>query len=288
MDKVLITGANGFFASRCSEFLKNKYEVFAFDKKSLDITDKYRVFDLVKAIKPKYIVHTAAIADTGICERNPDLAYKINVESLENIAKICEDVRGKMIFISSDQIYNSNEEEGPYSEEDIAIPNTVYSKTKLKGEEIVGNYDIDAVSLRFTWLFGLYERNKKISTNMISNMIKAICCGEKLKLSVNEFRGMTYVYDIVDRFNDILNLPSGIYNTGCENNFSTYDIGKCILKEMGIIHKLDDVIEKDTEKFKDKPRDLRINNSKLKNYNIDFTTTEESIKRCIDEFRYKF
>jgi dTDP-4-dehydrorhamnose reductase len=286
MDRILVTGSNGFFASRFIDYYKNRYEVISFSHNNLDITNECKTIQTIKEIKPRYIVHAAAISDTGACERNPKASYKVNVEGTANVAKGCAETRAKLIYLSSDQLYNGNAEEGPYTEVEPR-PNTVYGRHKLEAEKAAANIVSDVVSLRLTWMFSLPERNKKISSNIIWNVVKAALKNEPVKLPVNEYRGLTYVYDLIENFEKLLALPSDSYNTGSENNLTTYDAAKLVLENMGSSHKIDDILIRDIDRFKDNTHDLRISNKKLRDYDIYFSTTEQAVSRCISDFNFK-
>ena len=125
------------------------------------------------------------------------------------------------------------------------------------------------------------------SANIIWNVLKTVVKSEPIKLPIHEYRGMTYVYDLLDNFPKIINLPSGIYNTGSENDLNTYEVGEEILKEMGLEHRISELLIKDVERYETKSRDLRISNSKFKENQISFLTTEEAIRRCIKDFSLK-
>lgn len=286
MEKILVTGSEGFLASRIINKYEKKYEIIPMNKKMLNITNEKETIEIIKGIKPKYVIHTAAIADTGICEKNPELSYEVNVKGAMNIAKACVLTSSRLINCSSEQIYNGNEESGPYGEENEVRPNSVYAVHKLTAEQEVDNILENAVHLRLTWMFGLPERGCKVNTNIITNIIKSIMNGDVYKAPSREYRGMTYVHEVVDNMERIINLPRGVYNTGSENDYSTYDIAKLVVQNMELNRKVEDVLEEDSERFKDKYRDLRIDNSKLRKNEVYFSTTEEAIKRCLSEFKF--
>lgn len=288
MKKVLVTGGAGFFASRYTEFYKNKYDIITLKRQDLDITNEAKTIDTICSIRPDYVLHTAAIADTGKCESNPELSYNINVKGTENVAKGCSRTGTKLIYLSSEQIYNGNVEAGPYSEDTIPKPDTVYGKHKLESEFKVKKLLEEAWILRLTWLFGLPERTGKVNSNAVWNVISAALKGEKIKVPCHEYRGMTYVYDLINNIENILNIPFGTYNTGSENNFNSYEIATLVLKEMGLEHRIDDLLIKDEERFKGHPRDLRITNKKLRDNGINFSTTEEGIINCLREYNFSF
>ena len=284
MKKVLVTGSNGFLASRFSEYYKDKYDILPLSHKELDITNENQVYDLFKNNKIDIVFHCAAISDTGRCQREPKLAQEINVGGTINIAKGCELNNSTLIFASSDQLYAGNEEQGPYKEDIILRPNNIYGDTKLEAEKEIKNRLEKYYNLRLTWMFSYAERNKRVNTNIITNILNAALKGEKISLATNEYRGISYVYEVIENIEKLINIPFGDYNFGCENDICTYDIGCSVLENLGLQDRIEDIIIKDTERFKDKKRDLRINNTKLRDNGIYFDSTQEAIARCIKEF----
>ncbi len=287
MKKILLTGGNGFFASRFTKFYENKYRILALSHKDLDITDEDKTYKAIKEFSPDYVIHTAGIANTNFCEENPGFTYDINVNGTFNVGKACKDLNCKMIFLSSEQVYNGNMEEGPYTEDMNPVPNTQYGKQKLAAENKIKNILDELWILRFTWLFGLPEKNCKVNANIVSNMINSILNGKDIKEPVNEYRGMTYIYELIENFEKIFDIPYGIYNIGSENNLNRYECACLVLKGLGLENRLDCLIKKDLEKYKNKPRDLRISNQKLKDQSIKFSLTKDAILKCLSEFNYK-
>ena len=281
MRKLLVTGSEGFLASRICSNYKTEFEILPLSRKELDITKENKVIEIVKSFKPDFVFHTAAIADTMVCENDPDFSYSVNVQGTINVAKACSIGKAKLIYCSSEQVYNGNEESGPYSESKQAVPNTVYGKHKMQAEKEIDKILEEAWKLRLTWLFGFPERNKKLNGNIFWNVVSAAIKNKPLTIAENEFRGMTYVYNVINNFSKILEVPYGLYNTGSENDLGTYYIAELILKEMGLENRIQEILIKDSERFKESPRDLRISNGKFKNLGIDFDSTEEGIKRCI-------
>ena len=108
MKKILVTGCDGFLASRFIEYYNNKYEIVKVNRKELDITDEYKVYKLFKDNKFDLVFHSAAISDTGKCQNNPELANEINLNGSINIAKGCALNNSTLIFASSDQVYAGN------------------------------------------------------------------------------------------------------------------------------------------------------------------------------------
>lgn len=287
MKKILLTGGNGFFCTRFAERYKNTYEIFSASSSMLDITDRAKVTETIKNFRPDYVIHAAAKASTEFCDKNPELSYKINVTGAINVAKACKQVHSKMIFLSSEQVFNGNVESGPYTEEDIPCPDTMYGKNKLEAEGLLKEILDSLWIVRFTWLFGVPERNCGMSPNILWDTLSTILQGKKIKVTQNEFRGLTYVHEVIDQFPKIFEIPYGTYHVGSQNNLSRYDICSLIFKEAGLENRIEDLLGVDFEKYKDHPRDVRLCTDKIKSYGLEFSESKDGIVKCLKEFKIK-
>ncbi|PKM57950.1 MAG: NAD(P)-dependent oxidoreductase [Firmicutes bacterium HGW-Firmicutes-3] len=286
MKKILLTGGLGFFCTRFTQKYQHTFQILSTDKDDLDITNESSVTETFKMFKPDYVIHAAAIAVTDFCNDHPELAYKINVQGALNVAKACKVVGAKMVFISTEQVFNGNLEPGPYTEETTPIPDTIYGQNKLEAERLLQNLIDDLWILRFTWLFGLPERDCNINPNILWNTLNLALEGKKTKITAHEYRGLTYVHEIIDQFHKIFTLPYGLYHIGSHNNDNRYDISEYILSSLGLNDRIHDLIEKDEAKFKEHPRDVRLDTDKIRSYGFDFSDTKVAIDKCIQEFHF--
>lgn len=283
MKKILLTGGNGFFCTRFVEFYGDKYEILSTDKDDLDIVDEEKVLNAFKEFKPDYVIHAAAIAVTDFCNNHPEIAHNINVKGAINVAKACKEVDAKLIFISTEQVFNGNIERGPYDEKHNPVPDTVYGQNKIESEGLLSEILDELWILRFTWLFGLPKGGKNVSANIMWDTVESILKGTKISAPVNEYRGMTYVQDMIENLEKIFSIPYGTYHIGSKNDLSRYEVVNLIIKEMGLECELEEILEADIEKYKENPRDVRLNTEKIAKEGIIFGTTEEGIKRCVQE-----
>lgn len=281
--KILITGANGFFGTRFINKYQHKYDVVGTDVPELDITDMAMLQKRFDEERPDIVIHAAAIALTDFCNKNPELAHKVNVQGAVNVATVCKEVGAKLVFISTEQVFNGNTEAGPYTEEDTPLPDTVYGKNKLEAEGILTEMMDELWILRFTWQFGLPERNTNINANVLWNAMQGLIAGEKMQERSNEFRGLTYIHELIDQFDKIFDIPYGLYHTGAKNDASRYDIAKHIFTLLKQEDRLDDILEAVEAPH---TRDVRIDTSKLAQQGISFTESTDAITRCLEEFKY--
>jgi dTDP-4-dehydrorhamnose reductase len=282
--RILITGGDGYFGRRFRERYARSYEIRSTDKADLDITDPEGVQALMLGFKPEIVVHAAALLVTDFCEKNPEVCYRVNVQGALNVAEGCRTLNAKMAFISTEQVFNGNSGPGPYSEEDIPRPNTVYGKNKLEAETRLAKIVPGLWILRFAWTFGFPERNLPLSPNLFWEVVQATLRGRKLKVPVNELRSFTYVYDIIDQFEKVFSLPFGTYHVGSPNTMNRYEVACEILRLIGAEHRIDELIEADTEKYRDKPRDVRLDTTKITGLGLSFSDTREGLRRLVREF----
>lgn len=281
--KILITGAKGFFGTRFIQRYQQEFDILGLDVEQLDITDKPAVDSTFAQFKPDYVIHAAAIAVTDFCNKHPDVAHKVNVGGAINVANACKAQGAKLVFISTEQIFNGNPEAGPYTEQDTPVPDTVYGQNKLEAEHELKSILDEMWVLRFTWLFGLPERHTSINPNVLWNAMQALTNGEVMQERRNEFRGLTYVHELIEQFPKIFTIPYGTYHTGAHNPASRYDIAAHILGELGQEARLGELLEAN-----DAPntRDVRLDTSKLAAQGVTFTESKLAITKCLREFHF--
>lgn len=285
MKKILLTGGLGFFCARFTQKFNNEYEILSTDKDNLDITDKGNVFKVFSEFKPDFVIHAAAIAVTDFCNKNPEIAHKINVDGAANVAEACKEIGAKLVFISSEQVFNGNKEPGPYDEEHTPVPDTVYGQNKLEAEGLLKEIIDELWIVRFTWLFGMTERKMNMASNVLWETITSLLKGEKIYASPNEFRGMTYAVEMVENVEKLFGLPYDTYHLGSVNELSRYEVVKHILTEMGLENRISEILVKDEEKYKNSPRDVRLNTEKARKNGLEFSTTKEGLTKCIKDYK---
>ena len=148
-------------------YYKDDYEFLVTDKDDLDFTDRQAVLDCARAFHPNLIIHAGAIAVTDFCNQHPEVARKVNVDGALHVAEAAREARAQLIFLSSEQVFNGNTNGGPFREEDEAVPNTVYGANKLEAEALLKEILDELWIVRFTWMFGLPERNKNMSNGIL-------------------------------------------------------------------------------------------------------------------------
>nr|WP_321461819.1 sugar nucleotide-binding protein [uncultured Cohaesibacter sp.] len=281
--RILITGANGFFGSRFVQRFADRFDILATDVDTLDINNEDLVASAFASFKPDLVLHAAAVAATAFCNEHPELARKINVGGAVSLAKAAQKAGAGMVFISSEQVFNGNSEEGPYREEDQAKPDTVYGETKLEAEAELRNHLEKLWTLRFTWLFGLPERGTGMSPGVVWNVAQSLMAGKRLQERSNEFRGITYVHDLLDRFEAILECKPDLYHVGSRNDLSRYELAEICLRLMGLGERVEELLEMVEAPAR---RDIRLATDKLASLGVIFPPSHVGMEHCISDFRF--
>lgn len=276
---LLITGASGFVGSRITEALQGQYNLITPSHSELDITSAEKVEDFISLTKPDIILHLAAISNTGYCEEHPDESYLVNVVCVENLARSAQKHHTKLVFFSSDQIYNGSHELGLLSEDVEVSPENHYGRHKLLAEQRGMALCKDFVALRATWMYDIDRPGMKTHNNFIINFRNAINSGTSLRFATREFRGITWIEEVVKNIPYTFDLPAGIYNFGSENLLNTYETAVEYAKILQC--NPEELVIPDTERFPEHIRNISISMEKARNASngkIQFKNTLDSLK----------
>ena len=259
-ERILITGASGFVGCRVTEYLQDKYKLLTPSHAEMDITSEEKTERYISETKPDVILHLAAISNTGYCEEHPDESFLVNVTSVENIARSAARHNAKLVFFSSDQIYNGNHEMGLLTEDIPTAPENHYGRHKKLAEECALSICPDSVALRATWMYDIERPGMKTHGNFVINMQKAADNGTPIRLATREYRGITWIDEVVRNIPYTFDLPGGIYNFGAENLMNTYETGMEYAKLLTDNPK--EIIIADTERFPEHIRNISISMKK--------------------------
>ena len=264
--KILITGASGFVGSRAANALKDAYELITPSHRELDLISAEDVERFIEETLPDAILHTAAISDTGYCEEHPDESYLANVVSVENLARSARKRNIKFVWFSSDQVYTGNLEPGLLPENAPVHPENHYGRHKLLAEQRALEICPDSVALRATWMYDSEKPGMKTHKNFVLNFQEAIKNGTLLRFATREFRGITWIEDVVKNIPFTFELPGGVYNYGAENDLNSFDTAveyaKILIEKYDLDLSPDDLVIADPERFPLHIRNLSISMQK--------------------------
>ena len=238
MIKVFITGLAGMLGSNIAYKLKDDYvlsgvdlltvNMHGVDSYNLDALDYEKMLQCLKKIKPDVIIHTAAAVNVDKCETEPNYAKALNVEMTDNICKAADVIGAKVIYISTDAVFDG-ESQRLYNEEDKVSPINIYGKTKLEGELAVSETLEKYFIVRIAWVFGLNGKN------FIKTMLNVGKNHDTVRVVNDQIGTPTYTYDLARLLVDMNESEKyGYYHATNEGGYiSWYDFTKEIYRQAG-------------------------------------------------------
>lgn len=288
MTTILVTGASGFVGRRFVKRWKNDYHLLLPSHSELDISSEASVSAYFHAHRPDVVLHLAALSNTGYCELHPDESFEVNVLGTQRLAENAAKCAAKFIFFSSDQIYNGNWEEGPLSEDMVVAPENHYGKHKLEAEQRMMQANAEAVALRATWMYDANSPEFPPHANFVTNFARAIAERTPLRFATREYRGITWVEEVVENLPHTFALPGGIYNYGAENHLNTYQTACSYFSMLACGLSQSDIVQADNERFPEHIRNISISGQKILRASagaIRFNDTLKGFKRFLEVHR---
>ncbi|MEE1134089.1 dTDP-4-dehydrorhamnose reductase [uncultured Methanobrevibacter sp.] len=222
--KILITGSNGMLGHDLTEVLKDNHELILTTSKTLDITNKDQVFEVICDAEPDVVINSAAYTDVDGCEENQDLAYSVNGEGVKNLALACKEVDCALVHISTDYIFNGKNDR-PWVEDDEIGPISVYGKSKLKGEEAILETLDKYFIVRTAWLYGINGKN------FPKTMLELAKNHSEITVVYDEVGTPTYTPDLAYGISELIETDYyGIYHLTNSGNCSWCEFARYIFE----------------------------------------------------------
>ena len=250
---------------------------------SVDITDKQAVTKIITDIHPDVIVHCAAWTAVDMAEDDDKVekVRAINAGGTQNIADVAKAIDAKMVYISTDYVFDGQGTDPWDPDCKDYKPMNVYGQTKLEGELAVANTLSKYFIVRIAWVFG------KNGKNFIKTMLKVGKTHDEVRVVNDQIGTPTYTFDLARLLVDMIETDKyGYYHATNEGGYiSWYDFTKEIYKDAGYTTK---VIPVTTEEYglskAARPFNSRLDKSKLaENGFTPLPSWQDAVKRYIDE-----
>ena len=287
--KVFVTGIGGQLGYDVLNELKKRglesvgSDIMEDAEIKLDITDKAAVETAFSQINPDAVIHCAAwtAVDAAEDEKNRAMVYAVNVTGTKNIAEACKDLGCKMVYISTDYVFNGQGTEPWQADCKEYAPLNYYGQTKLEGELAVSEILDKFFIVRIAWVFGLNGKN------FIKTMINVGKKHDSVRVVNDQIGTPTYTFDLARLLVDMVETEKyGYYHATNEGGFiSWYDFCCEFYKQYGLITK---VIPVTTEEYglskAARPFNSRLDKSKLTEMGFEpLPTWQDAVKRYLEE-----
>jgi dTDP-4-dehydrorhamnose reductase len=194
--RVLVTGAGGQVGievvaeleRRSAEMQRGKaMEVIAANREALDVANRDEVLASIVTIEPNIIIHPAAFTAVDRCESESDRAFAVNALGTKNVAEAAAMVGAHVAYVSTDYVFDGTKPT-PYDEWDLPNPLSIYGRSKLGGERVLGPA---ATIVRTSWVCGFH------GNNMVKTVLRLVAAGTRPLQFVNDQHGCpTFAADL--------------------------------------------------------------------------------------------
>ena len=284
--RIGVTGASGMLGTALVSYLSKRYDIFAtsrgkgaegqnIDWDCFDLTDVSLLNDWLTKTKPDIVIHCAAIINVDACEDNVEIATRLHVEATEVIASYLDANSGRLIYISTDSVFDGRKQ-GFYNETDLVSPLNVYARTKLMGEQPVLSM-ANGLTLRTNIIGWTKEGN----TSFAEWMIRGLIDNTPLNLFHDVYFSPLHVDELSLIIENIIERPIyGLYHCASSDSISKYDFGIQMAKVFGLSDSNINRASVEDMNFKaGRPKNMALDSGKLAdNLKRDISSAIGSIK----------
>lgn len=292
--RVLVTGASGQLGHDVmNELIRRGHDAIGADRSGedkngfkcvkLDITDKDRVVHVISEEKPEAIIHCAAWTNVDAAEdpENYDEVMNINVAGTENLVLAAKQIDAKMMYISTDYVFDGRGEKPWKPEDENFAPQNVYGKSKLMGEEIVEDMIRRFFIVRIAWVFGANGKN------FVQTMLNLAKTHAELRVVDDQIGTPTYTVDLARLLVDMIETDKyGVYHVTNEGGYISWaDFAEEIFRCAGVKTKVVRVTSDEYGEVKAKrPLNSRLDKIKLSRMGFSVLPTwQDALRRYLNE-----
>ena len=279
--KVLVTGVKGQLGYDVVKRLKELgIQCKGVDIEDFDLTDENAVMNGISAYEPDAVVHCAAFTAVDKAEDMRELCYNVNVLGVRNVAMACREIDAKMVYISTDYVF---EGQGTrfFNPDDDKHPINYYGETKSLGEDEVTRLLSKFFIVRISWVFGIN------GANFVKTMIRLGKEKEELNVVGDQIGSPTYTRDLAVLLCDMIQTEKyGIYHATNEGICSWAEFASEIMKQAGLSMKINSITSDKYPSKAKRPFNSRMSKNKLdENGFVRLPGWHDALKRYIEELK---
>ena len=266
--RVLVTGVKGQLGYDVVKDLEKRgHQPIGVDREEMDLMDNEAIRIFIMNLKPDAIIHCAAYTAVDKAEEEAEICYQINAEAVKVIAECAKELDVKMIYISTDYVFDGTKE-GEYVETDIPNPINVYGASKLKGEQYVQELLEKYYIVRISWVFGVN------GNNFIKTMRRLGLERDELNIIHDQVGSPTYTEDLAPLLVDMIETNKyGIYHATNEGFCSWYEFANEIFKQSRIEVKTNPITTDQYPTAAKRPMNSQMSKAKLKENGFNILPT---------------
>ena len=192
MTVILITGASGQLGMSLKRIFNSKYEIISTTGNNnptgssmhLDVTNPMLFKEVMETTNPDLVINLAALTNVDLCEKNPELAYSINIGGMDNLVNA---FKGPIIHVSTDYVFDG--EDGPYKEEDTTNPLNVYGLSKLESEKLLLDHSENSLVIRSNVI---YDYSSKSEASFLNWVVDSLTQEKEINIVEDQWNNPTW------------------------------------------------------------------------------------------------
>jgi dTDP-4-dehydrorhamnose reductase len=232
MTDILIIGKNGQVGNALDNIFKSSANVLSLNSISANLTNENELRKLIRNIKPRIIINSAAYNNVDLAETEKALAFKINARGIEIIGEEATKLNASVIHYSTDYVFDGKKK-GPYVEDDKVNPLSVYGASKAEGEDLLTKTCPCSIILRTSWIASHH------GSNFLKTVIKLAHEDHILKVVDDQHGAPTSAELIAEVTKNIVEVlesdpqgfPYKIYHLTSSGNVSWYEYAMFVIRE---------------------------------------------------------
>jgi dTDP-4-dehydrorhamnose reductase len=234
--RILLTGSNGLLGQKLVDLLiqQDGVELTAtargdnrlpysdgYTYRSMDITDRQQVLNVISDVRPDVVIHTAAMTDVDKCELQKDACWAQNVQAVEYLVDACGNTNAFLLHVSTDFIFDGAA--GPYDETAEGNPISFYGWSKYAAEKVVIHSNLRWAIARTVLVYGIAHDMSR--SNIILWVKKSLEDGKNIKVVTDQWRSPTLAEDLATGCYLIADKEAeGIFNISGKEVLTPYDM----------------------------------------------------------------
>ncbi|MEJ7769128.1 MAG: dTDP-4-dehydrorhamnose reductase [Chitinophagaceae bacterium] len=280
--KIIVTGANGQLGNeiRASSVLYPALDFLFLTKEDLAIQETESIKNFFKAHQPQFLINCAAYTAVDRAESEKEIAFLVNGQAAGLLADVCKSFNTKFIHISTDYVFNGLSA-APYKEDDPLDPVNTYGASKLRGEEMVVNYNQGAIIIRTSWVYSQF------GNNFVKTMIRLMGKSEKISVVNDQYGSPTYAADLASLLLNIIlsgDWIPGIYHYSNEGIITWFNFAEAIKESLKSGCEIIPIPTAAYPTPAKRPVYSVFDTTKIKFiYNVNIPYWRESLDRCISQ-----
>ena len=235
--RVLVTGSNGLLGQKLTRLFDAHHDIYLIatgirpsvltigrgEYQELDITDGLAVERVFEACSPDVVIHTAAMTNVDQCELNREACWKTNVTATEYIIRACEKAKARLIYISTDFVFDGSH--GPLDESEFPAPVNFYGESKLEAERVIHRSDLDWCIIRTVLVYGITRDMSR--SNIVLWVKNSLKQGKTIQVVSDQQRTPTLAEDLATGcYLAMINGAKGVFHICGKDTLTPFDIAR--------------------------------------------------------------